>query len=129
MRFFDHLKRLTRPSSSTQQKEDSVEIEDEDALDPSEAFPALIEIAITDIFDLHSIRPRDVGRAVEEYLREARRAKFRSVRIIHGKGRGVQRRIVHAILARTPFVIDWTDAPPTAGGIGATIVHLSLRDD
>jgi len=61
---------------------------------------------------------------VEEYLHEARRLGFRSVRIIHGKGIGVQRQIVRSTLARTPFVIDWTDAPPEAGGLGATIVRL-----
>jgi dsDNA-specific endonuclease/ATPase MutS2 len=47
------------------------------------------------------------------------------VRIIHGKGIGVQRETVRAILARTPFVLDWTDAPPDAGGLGATIVMMS----
>jgi len=44
------------------------------------------------------------------------------VRIIHGKGIGVQREMVRSILARTPFVANWTDAPPDAGGLGATIV-------
>jgi len=47
------------------------------------------------------------------------------VRIIHGKGIGVQREMVRSILARTGFVIDWTDAPPEAGGLGATIVRLT----
>jgi dsDNA-specific endonuclease/ATPase MutS2 len=61
---------------------------------------------------------------VEAYLDEARRADFRSVRIIHGKGIGVQREMVRKILERIPFVIDWTDAPPDAGGLGATIVRL-----
>jgi len=46
------------------------------------------------------------------------------VRIIHGKGIGVQRELVRTILARTSFVRDWTDAPPEAGGLGATIVRL-----
>jgi len=47
------------------------------------------------------------------------------VRIIHGKGIGVQREMVRSILARTPFVCDWTDAPPDAGGLGATIARLT----
>jgi dsDNA-specific endonuclease/ATPase MutS2 len=59
---------------------------------------------------------------MEEYLKEARNKGFRSVRIVHGKGKGVQKEIVRAILDGTPFVTSWTDAPPEAGGLGATIV-------
>jgi len=87
-------------------------------------FPEPIEIEITDIFDLHTIPPRDVKAVVEEYLMLAHEKGFRSVRIIHGKGIGVQREMVRSILARTPFVFDWTDAPPGAGGLGATIVRF-----
>ena len=94
----------------------------DDDLNP---FPEPVEIEITDVFDLHTIPPRDVKAVVEEYLREARRFGFPVVRIIHGKGIGVQREMVHTILARTSFVVDWTDAPPEAGGLGATIVRLS----
>jgi dsDNA-specific endonuclease/ATPase MutS2 len=90
-------------------------------------FPEPIEIEITDIFDLHTIPPRDVKRVVEEYLLLAHEKGFKSVRIIHGKGIGVQRETVRSILARTPFVADWTDAPPEAGGLGATIVRLMPR--
>jgi dsDNA-specific endonuclease/ATPase MutS2 len=70
-----------------------------------------------------------VGRVVEAYLEEARAAGFRSVRIIHGKGRYVQRAAVRAILERTPFVADYTDAPPERGGLGATVAHLKERND
>ena len=87
-------------------------------------FPDPVEIEITDVFDLHTIPPRDVKAVVEEYLRLAHEKGFRCVRIIHGKGIGVQREMVRSILARTPFVSDWTDAPPDAGGLGATIVTL-----
>jgi dsDNA-specific endonuclease/ATPase MutS2 len=87
-------------------------------------FPEPVEIEITDVFDLHTIPPRQVKAVVEEYLREARARGFRVVRIIHGKGRGVQREVVRSVLARTEFVLDWTDAPPDAGGLGATIVRL-----
>ena len=87
-------------------------------------FPEPVVIEITDVFDLHTIPPRQVKAVVEEYLREAQAKGFRAVRIIHGKGKGVQREIVRTILGRTPFVIDWTDAPPDAGGLGATIVRL-----
>ena len=94
-------------------------------LDDLNPFPEPVEIEITDIFDLHTIPPPQVKAVVEEYLREAHRKGFPVVRIIHGKGIGVQREMVRAILARTSFVIDWTDAPPEAGGLGATIVRLS----
>jgi len=100
------------------------EPDSEDTLDPFDPFPEPVTIPITDVFDLHTIQPRDVKPVVEEYLNEARRAGFRSVRIIHGKGLGVQREMVRTILGRTAFVIDWTDAPPEAGGLGATIVRL-----
>src|SRR6476469_7434978 len=94
---------------------------DEDDFNP---FPEPVEIEITDIFDLHTIPPRDVKPVVEEYLLEARRKGFPVVRIIHGKGIGVQREMVRSILARTAFVANWSDAPPGAGGLGATIVRF-----
>jgi dsDNA-specific endonuclease/ATPase MutS2 len=83
-----------------------------------------IRIPITDIFDLHTVPPRDVKPIVEEYLLEAHRLGFRALRIIHGRGIGVQREIVRAVLARTPFVESFGDAPAEAGGWGATIVNL-----
>lgn len=93
-------------------------------MDLDNPFPEPVEIEITDVFDLHTIPARDVKRVVEEYLELAREKGFRSVRIIHGKGIGVQREMVRSILARTDFVLEWTGAPPEAGGLGATIVHL-----
>ncbi|HSE18898.1 MAG TPA: Smr/MutS family protein [Pyrinomonadaceae bacterium] len=95
-----------------------------DELDSDNPFPDPVEIEITDVFDLHTIPPRDVKAVVEEYLRLAHEKGFKAVRIIHGKGIGVQRETVRSILARTSFVLDWTDAPPQAGGLGATIVTL-----
>jgi len=83
-----------------------------------------IPIPITDVFDLHSVPPRDVAPVVEEYLALARARGFRFVRIVHGRGIGVQRETVRAILARTDFVAGFRDAPPEAGGWGATIVTL-----
>ena len=97
----------------------------EEDIDPDDPFPEPVVVEITDVFDLHTIHPRDVKAVVEEYLEQAHARGFRSVRIIHGKGIGVQREMVRSILARTPFVVDWTDAPPDAGGLGATIVRLS----
>lgn len=85
-----------------------------------------VPIPITDVFDLHSVPPRDVADVVEAYLEEAHRLGFRALRIIHGRGIGVQRETVRKILTRTPFVISFSDAPLEAGGWGATLV--TLRD-
>ena len=93
--------------------------------DDTTPFPEPVMIEITDVFDLHTIPPRDVKAVVEEYLHEAHRKGFSVVRIIHGKGVGVQREIVRSVLGRTSFVVDWSDAPPDAGGLGATIVRFA----
>ncbi|HKO62699.1 MAG TPA: Smr/MutS family protein [Pyrinomonadaceae bacterium] len=95
---------------------------EDNSLDPDNPFSEPVRIPITDVFDLHTFQPRDVKLVVEEYLKEVHEAGFTSVRIIHGKGKGVQREMVRKILERTSFVSDWTDAPPDAGGLGATIV-------
>ncbi len=84
-----------------------------------------IEIPITDVFDLHTIAARDVKAAVEAYLEEAQRLGLTALRIIHGRGIGVQREMVRSILSRTPYVISFYDAPGEAGGWGATVVTLS----
>jgi len=83
-----------------------------------------IRIPIADVFDLHSVPPRDVKAVVEEYLVEARRLGLLELRIVHGRGIGVQREMVRSVLARTPFVVDFRDAPAEAGGWGATVVTL-----
>ena len=83
-----------------------------------------VRIPITDVFDLHSVQPKEVEAVVEAYLEEARCLGLKNLRIIHGRGIGVQRRIVRAVLARTPFVVAYADAPELAGGWGATIVTL-----
>ena len=83
-----------------------------------------VEIPITDVFDLHTVPPRDVAGVVEAYLEEAHVRGFEYVRIIHGRGVGVQRETVRTILRRTPFVLSFGDAPAEAGGWGATIVNL-----
>jgi len=96
-----------------------------DEVDPFDPFPEPVRLEITDALDLHAFSPRDVRRVVEEYLNEARARGFRQVRIIHGKGVGVQREAVRTVLARTPFVEHFADAPPEAGGWGATVARLS----
>jgi dsDNA-specific endonuclease/ATPase MutS2 len=83
-----------------------------------------VRIPITDVFDLHTVPARDVKPVVEAYLEEARALGLRYVRIIHGRGIGVQREIVRSVLARTPFVLEFGDAPAEAGGWGATLATL-----
>jgi dsDNA-specific endonuclease/ATPase MutS2 len=87
-------------------------------------FPDPVEIPVTDVFDLHSVPPRDVKEVIEAYLEEARARGFKALRIIHGRGIGVQREIVRSLLDKTEFVASYSDAPAEAGGWGATIVTL-----
>src|SRR4051794_23989764 len=68
-------------------------------------------VPIEDSFDLHSFRPAETGIAVEEYLFQAIKKGYREVRIIHGRGIGVQRQIVHSLLQKHPQVASFTDAP------------------
>lgn len=85
-----------------------------------------VEVPVTDVLDLHSVSPREVKGVLEAWLEETRRRGFRALRIIHGRGIGVQREIVRSVLRRTPWVASFQDAPEDAGGWGATIV--TLRD-
>ena len=84
-----------------------------------------VRIPITSVFDLHTIAPRDVRAAVEAYLEEAHRMGLTALRIIHGRGIGVQRETVRSILSRTPYVLHFSDAPAEAGGWGATVITLA----
>jgi dsDNA-specific endonuclease/ATPase MutS2 len=83
-----------------------------------------VRIPVSDVFDLHTLQPKEARAGVEAYLEEANRLGLKALRIIHGRGVGVQREIVRAVLARTPFVLSYRDAPPEAGGWGATLVTL-----
>jgi DNA-nicking Smr family endonuclease len=83
-----------------------------------------VPIPIEDSLDLHAFAPRDVPSVVEEYLLEARARGFAEVRLIHGRGIGVQRAIVQSLLARHPLVAGYADAPADRGGRGATVVRL-----
>ncbi len=87
-----------------------------------EAEPALMPIE--DSIDLHTFRPDETASVVASYLEEAHARGFREVRIIHGRGKGVQRRIVHSVVREHPLVHDFADAPPERGGWGATVVQL-----
>jgi DNA-nicking Smr family endonuclease len=84
-----------------------------------------IHIPITDVLDLHQFRPAEVADLLDDYFRECIAAGIFSVRIIHGKGAGVLRRRVHALLARHPLVHGVAPASPEAGGWGATVVSLA----
>jgi hypothetical protein len=97
---------------------------DESEADFEDPFPDPVVIEFRDVIDLHSIPPRQVRAVVEDYLEEAHRRGIKWVRIIHGKGIGVHRESVRSILSRTPFVAEFRDAPPEAGGWGATLVTL-----
>jgi dsDNA-specific endonuclease/ATPase MutS2 len=95
-------------------------------VDKAEAFEEgePVAVPVTDVLDLHSFPARDVKDAVEAYLEEAHRLGLTALRIIHGRGIGVQREMVRTILARTPYVSSFSDAPAEAGGWGATVVTL-----
>lgn len=93
-------------------------------LDLNNPFPEPFEMEITDTLDLHAFAPRDVKLVTETYLAEAHRKGFKLVRIIHGKGIGVQRETVRSVLAETNFVKSFKNAPEFSSGRGATIVEF-----
>lgn len=84
-------------------------------------------VPVEDSIDLHAFSPRDVVSVVEEYLEEAAAKGYREVRLIHGKGKGVQRAAIRSVLSRHPLVAAFSDASPGAGGWGATRVVLRPR--
>jgi dsDNA-specific endonuclease/ATPase MutS2 len=92
-------------------------------------FPEEIVLPLEDFIDLHPFLPRDVRSVVESYLEEAIEAGFREVRLIHGRGIGVQREIVRSLLSKHPAVESFYDAPPQRGGWGATVVRLAPPED
>ena len=85
------------------------------------------EIEITDSLDLHAFDPKDVKAATIAYLEEARKKGFRVVRLIHGKGIGVQREIVRSVLDETSFVKKFRSGDEFSGGWGATIAELDIN--
>lgn len=89
-----------------------------------ETLPDEVVVPIGPEIDLHAFAPRDVRSVVESYLEAAAEAGLREVRVIHGRGKGVQRASVRALLARLPLVESFADAPPGSGGWGATLVRL-----
>lgn len=83
-----------------------------------------VKLPIEDVLDLHTFSPKEIASVVEEYIEQCREVGMPEVRLIHGKGTGTQRAVVQRLLASHPGVISFTDAPPEAGGWGATIVRL-----
>jgi DNA-nicking Smr family endonuclease len=85
---------------------------------------APVEIPVEDALDLHSFWPADVRSVVEEYLQAAHARGFMEVRLIHGRGIGLQRAVVQSLLGSHPLVAGYADAPEDRGGRGATLVRL-----
>ena len=91
--------------------------------------PDPVVLPIEDALDLHPFAPRDIPSVVHEYLAEAAGRGFAEVRLIHGRGKGIQRAIVQGLLARHPLVSRFFDAPAERGGWGATVVVLKTTDE
>ena len=85
-----------------------------------------VRLPIEDAIDLHSFAPRDIISVVDEYLRAARGAGFTVVRLIHGRGKGVQRAGIRRLLRSHPLVDACWDAPESH--LGATVVRLRMSD-
>lgn len=86
-----------------------------------------VEIPVDGVLDLHSFAPRDIPDLIAEYIMECLKRGIHDLRIIHGKGKGVQRERVRRILQGNPHVARFQTAPPQAGGWGATTVTLKRR--
>jgi dsDNA-specific endonuclease/ATPase MutS2 len=93
-------------------------------IDDDGPFPEPVPLPIEDHLDLHAFRPSEIPEVVDAYLDAAWEAGYREVRLIHGRGKGVQRARVQKLLARDPRVERFADAPPGRGGWGATLVWL-----
>ena len=97
--------------------------------DDDEEIPEEIVLPLEDHIDLHPFRPKEIRSVAESYLEQALEAGFREVRLIHGRGVGVQRKILRSLLTGHPGVVEFRDAPPERGGWGATIVRLAAAGE
>jgi DNA-nicking Smr family endonuclease len=93
--------------------------------DPGPGGPP-VPIPVEDALDLHPFRPDETAAVVEDYVEAAAAKGLREVRLVHGRGRGVQRAIVRAALTRSPHVLRFSDATPDRGGWGATVAVLRV---
>jgi DNA-nicking Smr family endonuclease len=85
---------------------------------------ATVVVPITGELDLHAFSPRDVPSVVEDYVAACRERGIFALRLVHGRGKGVQRAVVHRVLRGLPAVVSFGDAPSERGGFGATLVTL-----
>ena len=83
-----------------------------------------IKIPIQDVLDLHTFNPKDLPDLLQEYLAACLEEKIYTIRIVHGKGTGMLKKRVQGLLEKNPLVATFKDAPPEAGGWGATLVEL-----
>ena len=83
-----------------------------------------IIMPIEDILDLHTFSPREVPQLLDDYFAACIENGLFSIRVIHGKGSGALKKKVQSLLSKHPLVVHFTDAPPDAGGWGATLVEL-----
>ena len=84
------------------------------------------QVPIESALDLHAFTPRDIPSVVDEYVNAAHAAGFTEVRLIHGRGKGIQRGVGHQVLDRHPLVVEFWDAPESH--LGATIARLRARE-
>ncbi len=91
--------------------------------------PEVVELPLDGELDLHAFAPADIPSVVEEYVRACREAGVLRLRLVHGRGRGVQRAVVRRVLQGLPEVVSAREAPPGLGGWGATLVELAPRGD
>jgi DNA-nicking Smr family endonuclease len=85
----------------------------------------VVRVPIEEVLDLHAFAPRDIPDAVTEYVETAWKRGFREVRLVHGRGIGVQRAVVHKVLSHHPRVAEFWDAPESH--LGATVARLVAR--
>jgi DNA-nicking Smr family endonuclease len=93
---------------------------------PESPFSEPVVLPLQDSLDLHPFQPKDIPSVVNEYIEHCKEAGLREIRLVHGKGVGVQRNVVHSLLREHPSVQSFQEAPPEAGGWGATLVLLKL---
>jgi len=101
-----------------------VDVDPETSAGGEPGVPETVPMPMDGVLDLHTFRPRDAADVVAEFVAESRRQGLQRVRVVHGKGIGQLREIVHRQLDRHPDVLDYRLAGGAQGGWGATLVDL-----